>query len=147
MFQDVSVLPAAERIKDEFITVAAHQLRNPISVLIFYTEALSMRAARRDAAARSAREGRRAAAKESDESDDSARLAAAIDAIHSAAERLSALTDDLLDITRLQAGRLELQLGAHDLLTLARQVTERMQVTTTQHTLGVETTAASPSTS
>jgi signal transduction histidine kinase len=135
VFQDVSALREAERLKDEFVAMAAHELRNPIGVLVFYTEWLFKQAARHDSAARDASE------RGKEESKASARRAEAIDAIHKTAERLSALTNDLLDVTRLQAGRLELQREPHDLVALAQRVTERMQVTSTQHRLAIETAA------
>jgi signal transduction histidine kinase len=53
--------------------------------------------------------------------------------IASAMTRLTALTDDLLDVTKLQAGRLQLSREPHDLVALARRICRRMQATTTHH--------------
>jgi signal transduction histidine kinase len=45
------------------------------------------------------------------------------------------LTEDLLDVTRLQAGRLQLQRTPSDLIRLVRRVAGQMQQSTTQHHL------------
>ena len=49
------------------------------------------------------------------------------------------LTEDLLDVTRLQAGRLTLHLEPTDLVALTRRVVARLQMTTQQHTLSLHT--------
>jgi signal transduction histidine kinase len=63
----------------------------------------------------------------------------ALEAIDSATIRLVELTNDLLDVARLQADRLELRREPTDLVALARRVSRRMQVTTERHMLRLET--------
>ena len=63
----------------------------------------------------------------------------ALETIDSSTNRLVELTDDLLDVTRLQAGRLALRLEPADLVALTRRVLKRLQVTAPQHTLRLET--------
>src|SRR5581483_6603374 len=43
--QDVSALKEAERIKDQFISIAAHELRTPIAVLKGYAQMLILQTA------------------------------------------------------------------------------------------------------
>ena len=62
-----------------------------------------------------------------------------MDSIDQATRRLNDLTEDLLDVTRLQAGRLELHPEPTDLVALARRVVKRLQPTTEQHHLSVLT--------
>jgi two-component system, OmpR family, phosphate regulon sensor histidine kinase PhoR len=118
--QDVSALKEAERLKDEFITIAAHELRTPMTAIKGYASLL-----------------RKYAVQESGAGLDELQLEA-IDTIDQSTSRLAELTEDLLDVTRLQAGRLELRLEAHDLVALVRRVAKRLQVTTRQHTLAVQ---------
>jgi two-component system phosphate regulon sensor histidine kinase PhoR len=120
VLQDVTALKDAERLKDEFIAIAAHELRNPMAALKGYADMLT-------------RQGRRGVAPPLADWQGEA-----IEAIDQATTRLVELTDDLLDVTRLQAGRLDLQLVPADLVALARRVARRLQVTTERHQLDVD---------
>ena len=62
----------------------------------------------------------------------------ALETIDQATDRLVELTEDLLDVARLQANRVALHLEPHDLVALARRVAKRLQFSTERHTLSVE---------
>ena len=119
--QDVSALKDAEYLKDEFIGVAAHELRNPLAVLKGFAEMLVYQTARGKGA----------------------KLAAwqieALEEIDQATGRLDKLTEDLLDVTRLQAGRLILSRDPTDLVVLTRRMMTQQQSTTRQHVLSLDT--------
>lgn len=61
-------------------------------------------------------------------------------AMKEATQRLARLTEDVLDVTRLQAGRYALQRKPTELIGLARKVIERLQTTTQCHTLSLQAT-------
>src|SRR5262249_54576430 len=63
----------------------------------------------------------------------------ALEEIELAVKRLVDLTGELLDVTRLQAGRLLLQRAPTNLVTLARRVAAFLQQTTTRHQVEVRT--------
>lgn len=107
----------ADRLKDEFIAIAAHELRNPLAALKGFAEMLRVQTARGH--------GPPLANWQTE----------AVEAIDQAADRLSELTDDLLDVTRLQAGKLELHLAPHNLVALTRRVVARQQSLTERHAL------------
>ncbi len=117
VLQDVTAMQEAERLKDEFVGIAAHELRTPLAALKGYADMLTTQTAR----------GKGPELADWQEE--------AIASIDQAAARLTALTDDLLDVTRLQSGRLELHRTACDLTALVRRVVQRAQVTTQRHTL------------
>ena len=122
------MLAEAERVKDEFVTLAAHELRTPIAVASGYAQML-LRSP--DPLA----EGETRDAPLAPWQEDALRD------ISLAMSRLTALTDDLLDVTRLQAGRLQLSKEPHDLVALARRLCRRMQTTTTKHEIRLEARA------
>lgn len=119
--QDVSAIKEAEYLKDEFIGVAAHELRNPLAVLKGFAEMLVYQT-RRGKGPHLA-DWQREAVEEIDE----------------ATSRLDKLTEDLLDVTRLQAGRLALSRAPTDLVALVRRMLTHRQMTTKQHVLSLET--------
>ncbi len=115
--QDVTALRDAERLKDEFVAMAAHELRNPMGTLSVYASML-----RREMPTRDAREA-----------DDGTWQAEALDGIEQVTRHLVSLTEDLLDVTKLQAGGFWMQIEPHDLAALVRRVVGRIQSTTAQH--------------
>ncbi|MGZ3644550.1 MAG: PAS domain-containing sensor histidine kinase, partial [Ktedonobacteraceae bacterium] len=119
--QDVSALKEAEYLKDEFIGVAAHELRNPMAVLKGFSEMLVYQTARG--------KGAHLAPWQTE----------ALEEIDMATARLDKLTEDLLDVTRLQAGRLILSRNTTDFVALTRRVMTQRQMTTRQHTFTLET--------
>ena len=119
--QDISALKEAEYLKDEFIGVAAHELRNPLAVLKGYAEMLVYQTARG--------KGPKLATWQSE----------ALDEIDEATSRLDKLTEDLLDVTRLQAGRLVLSRELTDLVALTQRMMTQRQMTTKQHVFSLDT--------
>lgn len=115
--QDVTVVKEAERLKDEFIGIAAHELRNPLAALRGFTNMLVVQTARGH--------GPELAEWQTE----------AIEAIDQSSVRLVELTDDLLDVTRLQAGRLELHIAPVEVVQLCQRIIARQQMTTVRHTL------------
>src|SRR6266568_3904646 len=119
--QDVSFLKETEALKDMFIGLFAHELRTPIAVLTGFAQTLLVHSER----------------------DNDTQLSAwqreALQGIDQAALQLVKLTEDLLDVTRAQAGRLELSRELTDLVALCRRVVARFQRTTAQHALSLET--------
>jgi PAS domain S-box-containing protein len=119
--QDVSALKEAEYLKDEFIGVAAHELRNPLAVLKGFAEMLVYQTARGKGAKLSPWQTE------------------ALEEIDVATSRLDKLTEDLLDVTRLQAGQLVLSRSPTDLVALTRHVMTQRQMTTRQHAFSLDT--------
>lgn len=99
----------AIRARDEFLSLASHELRNPVAA-ISGTAQLIERARQRQQL-------------------DDALLERYTSVIERTAAHLAKLTEDLLDVGRLQAGRLPLQLADVDLAELVRGIATREQST------------------
>ena len=67
----------------------------------------------------------------------------ALEEIRQAVARMTSLTEDLLDVTRLQAGRLCLQRSTTNVVLLVQRVVAHVQRTTTRHQIAVHTTQPS----
>ena len=101
---------AANRAKDEFLAMLAHELRNPVGVIVNALAVLD--ASRSDAAERTPQAARARAL------------------IRNQTQHLARLLDDLLDVARITAGRIELERELVDLRVLihAALETERHQI-------------------
>ncbi len=102
VFQDVTHLRQLDRLKSEFVMTASHELRTPLASMILSLGSLS------ETAAAKLSDGEREL------------LAAAGEE----AQRLRALVDDLLDLSRLESGRLELARLPISLAALCRRAVE-----------------------
>lgn len=121
IYQDVSPLKEAEYLKDEFIGIAAHELRTPLAVLQGYADTLLLQTARGHGPALAGWQ------KE------------ALEEIKQATTRMTTLTEDLLDVTRLQAGRLRLQRSMTNMVLLVQRAMAHVQRTTTRHQIALHT--------
>lgn len=117
VLQDVTAMKEAERLKDEFIAIAAHELKTPMAAVKGYSDMLTRQTSRDGASALEPWQ------------------VEALETIDQATNRLVELTDDLLDVARLQAERLQLHAEPHDLIALARRVLKRFRMASDHHTL------------
>jgi signal transduction histidine kinase len=105
--------------RDVFLAVASHELKTPISTLSA-TAQLLMRRLRR--------EGRL----------QPERVQEALKRLDEQSHRLTRLVSQLLDVSRLNAASLALQLSRADLAALVRGVVETSQLNTSEHTLNLQ---------
>jgi PAS domain S-box-containing protein len=91
----------AVRLRDDFLSIAGHELRTPLTALQLYLHTLLSGASERSPLEKRLRSAGRQV------------------------ERLSRLINELLDVSRLTAGRLELEIGEVDLTALTREIVER----------------------
>src|SRR6185369_4748424 len=107
---------AAIGVRDEFISIASHELKTPLTAL-----KLRLAAAARTQQAPPPRD---AAAED--------KLKRALAAAGTTTNRLVSLVDDLLDVSRLTAGRLALHLESVALGDVVREVTARLREQATE---------------
>ena len=107
----------AERVKEEFVAHAAHALHTPLTALRGYVDMLLIHT----------RQGKGPPLAEW-QSD-------ALEEIQWATERLEALAAALLDVTRIQAGQLEVRPEIHDIVALVQRVVARVRQRGANHPL------------
>ncbi len=105
--------------KDEFIGVASHELKTPVTSIKGYVQLLERRF-------------RRAG------DERSAELLQKMDA---QLNKLTGLIEDLLDVTKIESGKLQFHYSSFDLNELIKEIAEEMQRTTTQHRIVLELAA------
>lgn len=112
----------AIRQREEFLSIAAHELKTPITSLRGFAQVLL-----RQFDGKPAR--------------DQGVVRRALEVIEQQSDRLARLVSQLLDTSRLEAGRLVLDRQPTDLARLVREATARVQVNINHHTIGVEAPA------
>jgi PAS domain S-box-containing protein len=109
----------AVRAREEFLSVAAHELKTPVTSLRGFAQ-LTLRAL------------------EQDRELDRDRLRHALMVVNQQSDKLRRLVAQLLDISRIQSGRLQLELQETDLGQLISDVVLGMQHQSQYHTLNID---------
>jgi signal transduction histidine kinase len=125
-------LKELDRMKSQFLSIASHELKTPITAMSGFLQ-VALRRVRRlgegEAAAPIA-EGLR-------------NVTDQLEVVYRQTGKLARLVDELLDVSRIQTGRIEFRYGDVDLSELANEVAARMQLTTTTHSISVRRDSAS----
>lgn len=112
-FQDITSLKEQERLRDEFISTAAHELKTPVTTIKGYAQMMRKWAP----GGHEPREGR------------------AIEVINAQADRISRRVQEMLEAVRFRMAPPELHRARFDLGELAGEVVERLQAMTRAHQL------------
>jgi signal transduction histidine kinase len=118
IFQDVGPLKEAERLRDEFISVVSHELRSPLTPIRGFAQVVA-----RDLQ----REGNHE------------HHIGFLHTLQRHVDRMTRLVDDLLDVSRLRAGRLQILRNRTDLVDLIRAVVDSRIQGSENHTIVFET--------
>jgi PAS domain S-box-containing protein len=105
----VRELRQAVRVRDDFLSIAAHELKTPLTPLRIQTESIL-----------------RALRKGESEPVELKRLGGRLEMIQRSVLRMERLIENLLDVSRVTTGRLELELEEFDLVPMVRAVAERL---------------------
>lgn len=114
IFRDITDKVELDKRKDEFINMASHELRTPITSLSLYTELLRKKLA------------------------DNTSLLPYIEKMDSQVWRMGDLIKDLLDLSRIQTGKLVYRDEKFSLIQLVTEVSETMQQTTDHQKVNVK---------
>lgn len=93
-----------DQVKSRFISVAAHELRNPLASILGYLEIL-----------------------QEEEETLTADQKQCVSVIERSSQRLLSITNNLLDLTKIEAGRIELDLQRINMLTLVEHAATELQ--------------------
>lgn len=115
------VLDRTQQQRDDFLSIAAHELQTPVTALSAYVQLLGRRLARDGADPAAVRDGFAVLAEQT--------------------TRLSRLVHQLLDVSRLEAGKLKMDLQTCDLAALVRRAMSTTQSLTDRHALRLKAPA------
>lgn len=115
-FRNVTEKVILEKQKDDFIGIATHELKTPVTSIKAYAQILLKRFKK---------DGNEAAAD-------------MVEKMDAQLNKLIGLIADLLDVTKIEGGRLELHEEYYDFNDLVNEVAEELQRTTDEHTIILE---------
>jgi len=109
-------------LRNDFISIASHELRTPVTSLKLYAQVLQKQLARRgeDGLARHFRK------------------------MDVQLDKLTLLIKDLLNVSRIELGKLAFQEEFFDVNEVVKEVVEQIQLTTTTHLISIEGRIAQP---
>jgi len=104
VFQDVTAQKSIEQQKNEFLSIASHELRTPITAIQGFAEILQMNATHEQGL--------------------SPQSLRALTFINEQSQSLTRLIEEMLDLTRIENAQLLLNLAPHDLISTIKHVIE-----------------------
>lgn len=107
VFRDVTREAEVDRMKSEFVSIVSHELRAPMTAIKGYLELLLMDAAKSDPQAQRS----------------------FLEIVKSNADRLSDMVDELLDVSRIEAGKIQMRFQPVSVYPIIRDVAAMLQKT------------------
>ncbi|NNJ12249.1 GAF domain-containing protein [Chloroflexales bacterium ZM16-3] len=118
VFRDVTANQKLERAKDEFLAVAAHELRSPLAAVRNYADLLLRR--------------------EQQRSEADSRDVRGLTILTQQVSHMLHMVDNLLDVSRIDAGQLDLQIQSVNLVAMASQVIDQQRPSAGARDLALE---------
>ncbi len=118
IYQDITDQKEVEQLKDDFLSIASHELKTPLTSIMGYAQLLNRRLGG---------DARHAG------SDD------IIDVIEAQCRRMKRLVEDLLDVSRIERGSLQASQARVDLEEMIRGLADKFDKTSPKHAFRVET--------
>ena len=127
-------LEQLDKLKTQFLSMASHELRTPLTAVSGFMQIARRRMGRLGAATDVPQPWR----EEAQKADETLEMA------NRQAKKLARLIDELLDVSRLQQGRVEMRLAEIDLGEIVREVGERMKLLSKGHEIETNVEGTAP---
>ena len=126
---NVEQLQQLDRLKSRFLSMASHELKTPLTSISGLAQVLLRRMRRR------LEEGHPPGKEWSEEQQGHVER---LELLNSQTARLGRLVDELLDVSRIESGKLDFHWAPVDLGQLVTEVAGRLQMTTSSHSIEVD---------
>jgi signal transduction histidine kinase len=127
-------LEQLDKLKTQFLSMASHELRTPLTAVSGFIQ-IARRRMSRLAGAPDIPKPWRDEAQKADET---------LEMANRQGKKLARLIDELLDVSRLQQGRVEMRLAEMELAEVVREVAERMRLLSKSHEIETKIEGAAP---
>ncbi len=133
---NVEQLRELDRLKSRFLSMASHELKTPLTSISGLSQVMLRRMRRR------LEQGPPSAEEWGDEQRGHVER---LELLNSQTARLGRLIDELLDVSRIESGKLDFHWAPVDLAALLQEVAERLRLTTSEHQIDVDVDGVSAS--
>jgi signal transduction histidine kinase len=123
-----------DKLQTQFLTIASHELRTPLTAVSGFIQIARRRVSRLSGAADVPSSWR----------EDVQKADETLEMADRQAKKLARLIDELLDVSRLQQGRVEMRLAQIELADVVRDVAERMRLLGKGHEIETKIDGAAP---
>jgi signal transduction histidine kinase len=127
-------LEQLDKLKTQFLSMASHELRTPLTAVSGFMQ-IARRRMSRLAGSVEVPQAWRDEAQKADET---------LEMANRQSKKLARLIDELLDVSRLQQGRVEMRLAEIDLADVVREVAERMRLLSKGHEIEAKIEGSAP---
>jgi signal transduction histidine kinase len=127
-------LEQLDKLKTQFLSMASHELRTPLTAVSGFMQIARRRMSRMGAAS-DIPDPWREEARKADET---------LEMANRQSKKLARLIDELLDVSRLQQGRVEMRLEQIELTDVVREVAERMRLLSQAHEIETKIEGTAP---
>lgn len=127
-------LEQLDKLKTQFLSMASHELRTPLTAVSGFMQ-IARRRMSRIGAASDIPDPWRDEARKADET---------LEMANRQSKKLARLIDELLDVSRLQQGRVEMRLAQIELADVVREVGERMRLLSPVHEIDTKVEGRAP---
>lgn len=117
-----------DKLKSQFLSIASHELKTPITAMSGFIQIAVRRLRRRIDRAKPA---------ETAQAADDATLLEQLEVVDRQTTKLARLVDELLDVSRIESGRLEFRVADVDLAVLVDEVATRLEMVAGEHEITV----------
>jgi two-component system phosphate regulon sensor histidine kinase PhoR len=130
VINDITSIKQIEKLKDEFVSIVSHELRTPLTAIKGYTQHLIRRIERRLREVRQKQQSSGPLVEFAESYD-----LRSLNIVQSETEHLERLVSDLLDLSRVQWGELDLQYTSFYLADVLAERVRLAQVSAEQHAI------------
>ncbi len=127
-------LEQLDKLKTQFLSMASHELRTPLTAVSGFMQIARRRMSRLSGATDVPAPWR----------EEAQRADATLEMANRQSKKLARLIDELLDVSRLQRGRVEMRLAEIELADVVREVAERMQILSTGNQIETKIDGTAP---
>jgi len=117
-----------DKLKSQFLSIASHELKTPITAMSGFVQIAVRRLRRRID---------RAQSPDTEQGAEDVTLLEQLEVVNRQTTKLARLVDELLDVSRIESGRLEFRVADVDLADLAGEVLKRLEMVASDHALSV----------